>query len=1376
MLDDPCPITKPKRKWRKRLLWLTGFLCVLVWALNGPLARWGVHYAIDQALLSQEMEGDCKVNGTLRTGFTLSQFDYIGTGGLQKIQFSQASADYRLFRELIHGQVRGVTLHDATMVIDLSKFVSSESDEETSIQKIKKTLFLVREWVRQPAIQLSDIDVSLLRDDELFAEFQLQSLHHTKQSDSYHLVGFQTKDSEHIETPLQDVDLIWTDSKIDLGRLEILPDVALLEAHADWSAKLKGSAQLQILTAEISVEMSEEISAKLHSGSLDAATLAQRFQLELPFDFSLNALDARVDNWLDPIPTWKISCGLDLANIEYDEYQLEYTKLHFSQNEGDYDLKLDTVFKKAPLHAELVGRWTNLAAESWWSYTDLKYQINCAKLANISSLIPTLPEKLELGETSVALEGVIKIADLKLVDLDTQLKIDGAKIDQTPIPSIQIDAVYSHLKKGAVKVTAKDEDAIPIQIDASYTFENDKYEAEISVVEKHPLWINKILAAYDTGLEIENSLNLHWKGNGHSDLAAPQTGKLAVAPLSISYKDENYQLEDTHLHFTQNDGSYELKLDSLYKKAPLQAEFVGKWTNLAAENWWSYTDLKYQISCAELGNIPSLIHALPDALELGKTSVALEGKIKVDDFELVSLDTQLKIDGVNIDQTPVPSIQIDAVYSQLQKGTVKVTATDGESIPIEIEASYTFDDDKYQAEIAVVEKHPLWINKFLAAYDTGLKVENSLSLHWQGTGHSDLEAPQVGKLTLEPLKLSYKEEAFELTTGLEYQWPESVTLKPLQIRHDDFTANAELHWDGQFIHLNKGSVSKGEESISTIIAKIPFTREINSLESFLAQENPWLVDADSKLLPIQKISQWLKLDNIKQMHGLEGSVSLSLDLIGSPHKPDIKGNLKLEGLRGIANKDLAPLHMLADFETQDQRLSFTGVLTEAKTQRMKLDLAIPLTPLQWVQKSENLDAILKESKVDGKLKINTLPLNRIARFLPQLKEVTGHLDGNATITGTLLDPQIELDTRIEIPLLVIADDTVDDISDILIEFKANSDRKITANLKASVNGGLFQADAKVDLADLKNPLFEVNAKTDYAMVFRNDSISVRANAKLKLAGTLEDATLSGDIGFVESLFYKDIDILPIGVPSSAVSKVELPAIDSKNFTIPIPKPFDAWKLGLKVSMQDPLLIRGNIAGGQIEGGVKVTGTFAEPALDGTIYAKYVVAKLPFSTLKIHKGEIKFHPKNGLIPTLDIQGKSVVSNYDTSIFVYGLATSPKTTFTSFPPLAKNDIMTLLATGVTAQDLSNNKEAATLRALQLFLAKIKQESGQSHSTKILEVILSSIDDFEFNINETNGFTGRKFSSAKIKLNDRIYITAQVDEKKQTRGLVVFVLKFR
>jgi hypothetical protein len=1380
MADNPTPVTKTKRRWRKRLLWIAVILCALTWMINGPIARWGVHYAIDEALRSQGMAGDCKVKGTLRTGFILSQFDYTGTGGLQKIRFSEGSADYRLLRELVHGKVRGLALSEATVVIDLAKFVPSKSTEETSIQKIKASLFLVRQWARQPEIQLTDIDVSILRDGELLAGFQLQSLRHSKQSDSYALAGFKAKDSERNETPRQDVDIIWTDSKVDLGRLEILPDVALIEAHLDWSAKLKGTARLKILTAEISIDMNEGISAKLHGGSLDAATMAERFQLEIPLNFSLDGLDARVENWRKPILAWKISGDLDLANIQYDDYQLEDTKLHFTQHDGSYELKLNTLFKGAPLEAKLDGKWMDLAAESWWSATELNYQISCAGLANRPSLIPALPDDLELVRTSIALDGMIKVDDLKLVSLDAQLKIDGVKIDQTPIPSLQVDAVYSHLKMGTIRVTATDADAIPIQIDASYTFENDKYVAEITVAEKQPLWINKILAAYGTGLRIENSLNLHYTGNGHSDLRAPQTGKLNLAPLSISYNDDDYQLEDTDLHFTQNDGSYKLKLDSFFKNAPLEAELVGKWTDLAAENWWSYTALEYQVSCAQLGNIPKLIPSLaailPGALKLGKTSVALNGMIRVGDLKLVSLDTQLKIDGLAIDQTPIPSLQVDAVYSHLKMGTVKVTATDTNAIPIQIDASYTFENDKYAADIKVAEKQPLWINKVLAAYDTGLKIENSINLQWKATGHSDLDAPQTGKLDLAPLSISYNEQTFELTTGLEYQWPESVTLKLLQVKEEDFIASASLLWDGQFINLTDGEIFKAGESISTIDAKVPFSREIDSLESFFAQQKPWLVDADLRPIQIQKISQWLKLKDIKQIDDLEGSVSLGIDLIGSPHKPDIKGFVKLEGLRGIANKDLAPLNMLGDFKTQDQRLSFTGALNEATTPRMKLDLSIPFTPLEWVRKSEDLDTILKASKVEGELTIKTLPLNRIARFVPQLKEITGHLNGAAKISGNLLDPKVKLDTRIEIPLLVIAGDSVDDISDILLECKANSDRQITLNLKGTVNGGLFRADAKVDLTDIKKPIFEVNAKTDYTMVFRNDSISVRANAKLKLAGTVEDATLSGDIGFVESIFYKDIDILPIGVPSSAVSDVKLPALDSKDISIPIPEPFDKWKLDLKVSMQDPLLIRGNIAGGQIEGGFRATGTLGTPTLDGTIFANDVIAKLPFSTLKIKKGKIIFSPENGLIPVLDIRGKSDVNKYETSIYVYGLATSPKTSFTSYPPLSKNDIMTLLATGITATGLSDNKEAATFRALQLFLAKIKQESGETRGTKFLAHILSSIDEFEFNINETDGFTGRKFSSARIKLNKRIYITAQVDDKKQTRGLVVFVLKFR
>ena len=45
-----------------------------------------------------------------------------------------------------------------------------------------------------------------------------------------------------------------------------------------------------------------------------------------------------------------------LANIEYGDYQLENTKLHFIQTDGAYELKLDTIFMKAPLEAEFKGQ------------------------------------------------------------------------------------------------------------------------------------------------------------------------------------------------------------------------------------------------------------------------------------------------------------------------------------------------------------------------------------------------------------------------------------------------------------------------------------------------------------------------------------------------------------------------------------------------------------------------------------------------------------------------------------------------------------------------------------------------------------------------------------------------------------------------------------------------------------------------------------------------------------------------------------------------------------------------------------------------------------------------------------------------------------
>ncbi|MFC5050113.1 translocation/assembly module TamB domain-containing protein [Rubritalea spongiae] len=1147
-----------KRKWPKRCLWVFTILVALLWVINGPVARKAAHYGINYALANQGMTGDCTVKGTLAHGFTITDFDYIGSAGLQKIQVAKVDADYRLLRELIHGKIRSASISNAIIILDIDKFVSSENKEESQT-KIKDTLKLIRRWLYQPEITLSEIELTLLKSENLLAHFTLGQLHHATNSNTYQLTHFQASDRSERSTPVQDVTLTWNDGSIDLTRLEVLPEIAINSAHFNWQNHLFGNANLQFLSATLDIDVDTTINAELTSGYLDAETIQQRFAIELPLDFKLNHIEATFHNWLAPMQNWEITCALDLPNISYQDYLAENTRLEFNQQNASYQLDLITNFKSAPISLKLDGKWLTPDADAWWESTDANYQLDCPRTADIQQLIPQLPQQIDLAETSIKLNGSTALKDLELQHLDAKLVLDKVKVGEKFLPQLKAKGNYLHKTHG-------------------------------------------------------------------------------------------------------------------------------------------------EIICS---------------------------------FE------------------------------------------QGDDSPVNAKASYSFEEDSYQIGLDIDESNPDWINAILKTFDLNVALQSPLKLDWQGTGRPNLEHAQHGSINIESLHVEAPNDLlFDLETQAEYHWPESLKLTTFKLREEDFLATAILEWDGSLLKIHQGSIHKSDKAIATLTAEIPYSPEITSLEKFLQQDTKWLLDLDIQPLRIQKINEWLQLHHIKQIADLTGTVALGLDLVGSPSSPDIKGYTKLENLRGIANEDLAPLHMLGEFASADQQLSFTGELLENTTQRAELHATIPFTPLEWAEQADDITAILQNTEVKGALKIHTLPLDRAARFVPQLKTIKGTLDGDAVISGNLTDPKVQLDTTIDIPIIVIEGDSFDDIKNIKIDLKANTDRQVEAKLNASVNGAQLESNATADLSDFKNPEFDVSLKASHAMVFRNDMVSIRANADLRLAGSLEDATLSGSIGIVESLFYKDIDLLPIGVPSSEVAAVKLPSLNSQIISneFDIPEPFNSWKLDLGLRFEDPLLIRGNIAGGEIAGGVKASGTLATPKLDGAITANKVIARLPFSQLRIDKGQLEFSAKDGIIPNIDIQGSSTVSNYDVSIFLYGSASKPKATLTSFPPLPPQDILTLLATGVTASGLSNNTGAATLRAAQLFLIKLKQESGSARETAVIEKLIGLLQEFEFNIDQTDGFTGRQYSSARVKLTDRFYLSAQIDDKNQTRGLLLYVLRFR
>ncbi|HAF03653.1 MAG TPA: hypothetical protein DCG89_07640, partial [Spartobacteria bacterium] len=153
--------------------------------------------------------------------------------------------------------------------------------------------------------------------------------------------------------------------------------------------------------------------------------------------------------------------------------------------------------------------------------------------------------------------------------------------------------------------------------------------------------------------------------------------------------------------------------------------------------------------------------------------------------------------------------------------------------------------------------------------------------------------------------------------------------------------------------------------------------------------------------------------------------------------------------------------------------------------------------------------------------------------------------------------------------------------------------------------------------------------------------------------------------------------------------------------------------------KDPVLIRGSLANGGAVSDLHLTGTGLRPGLQGFVRLDHVEATLPFSRLEVSSGFVYFDPSDSFNPKLDLHGTSVIHDHTIHVYIYGTSLAPEAVFTSEPPLPQEEIISLLATGTTREELtgSNNVlagRAATLLVQQLYRKIFKKgQATQSNS---------------------------------------------------------------
>lgn len=633
------------------------------------------------------------------------------------------------------------------------------------------------------------------------------------------------------------------------------------------------------------------------------------------------------------------------------------------------------------------------------------------------------------------------------------------------------------------------------------------------------------------------------------------------------------------------------------------------------------------------------------------------------------------------------------------------------------------------------------------------------------------EKRHSGTLDLEELNLRQPDLPEARSRGvISWDWPRRVSVETLVMDSPEGRLETSLTWRDERLDIAKLDLVDRETVLLSATASIPAPLDLRTLDDFLALDSPLSLDLSSRPLSFETLSSFAPLPP-----NLRGVLQADLSLTGTPAEPALDGFASLDDFRLSSQPDLPPLALAVNFQTTGETLALIAKAREPGGPLLDLRGRLPFRPRAWIQR--NTDPV--EAPVSLTASTPDLDLRRLQPFAPFITSIDGSLNFDLAVSGTLAEPDISGSSTIRIAKMRVDQSPVSDFQDSTIS-ASFSDRRITFRPSPiNASGGKATLSGSIDLATGK-PVFDLALKGEYFLLYRTPDFTFRGHPDLRLTGPFSSALLSGELKLVESLIYKDIEILPFGVSRTT----EIPEPNLPSFAA-VPAPPQAvessrpggvmdWRLQIAVSTADPILIRGNLAKGEIIGSARVFGTLGNPKTDGKLTSRDLVADLPFSNLEVQTGVITLRPASLSNPLINLRGTSKIGQYVVQVYLSGPVQNPKLVLTSDPPMPESEILLLLATG-SASDQLADQQLASQKALQ-YLFEVLRRRNRGKDKSVLQRFLKNSDQIELSLGDTNRFSGRRFSSATLELSERWDFTTQIDEQGQTRALVIFSVRLR
>ena len=315
-------------------------------------------------------------------------------------------------------------------------------------------------------------------------------------------------------------------------------------------------------------------------------------------------------------------------------------------------------------------------------------------------------------------------------------------------------------------------------------------------------------------------------------------------------------------------------------------------------------------------------------------------------------------------------------------------------------------------------------------------------------------------------------------------------------------------------------------------------------------------------------------------------------------------------------------------------------------------------------------------------------LSALAALVPAV-EAAGTVRMDVRLEGSLSAPQTTGFLELDQASLAITDPRIQG-ANIKLRADLEGDRVTLKNFSGTINGGAFTGggDLKLGAGGIRDANLFLKAKD----VFEEYPAALKTTSSLdvKLVSRKNQLVLEGQIevqeGFYESPF-EAFSRTPAGLDSIAPASVETGGAPSKS---PV-------GLDLKIVTRRPVEMDNNLGVISSTADLRLAGDFKHVRLLGTL-ALEQDGKLYFGdrTYYIEKGAVRFLDAPQVTPELDIHAYTITNDYTIKLGLTGVLSEVTTTFTSDPPLSRDDVISVLLTGKTVAD----NKGVDVRTLEAF----------------------------------------------------------------------------